>query len=298
MFLIASALACSLLLQAQSDEESMNPAFEAAAIKHDAPAIDALFKSRPYEVIFLIDGYLEGWLAAQEKGKPDVKNEEEKGAPENPDDLLAFAILGADRADAVFGVDAYSRYAKAWKGWSDEQRKQFREGQSEFHAGSEAKRAHDNDKAKEHFEKSLGLAAPLGDLWGEAQAHQALGDLCFGKDDFKGCEEHHAKALAIFGSLKHPSELRSLRALGQAHEKMGKADVARKDLEKMLEIGKEAKRPESMMAPVLADLARLCRALKDEKAAADYDARAKAAQAEADRLKEEAEKAKGDKKQG
>ncbi len=249
---------------------SMDQVYAAALAKKDDAAIEKLFKERPYEVIGMIDGHLETWLANVE-GKAEGN---EKVA--NPQSELDAAIEAAARADKALGGDGYSRYAKAWKGWTADQQKQFRKGQEEFHAGQSAQKAKNLDEAKKHYDESLKLAAPLGDLWGEAQAHQALGDLAFGANDFDGAIAHHKKGAEIFGSIRHTGMLRSYRALGSAYQKKGDNKSAREQLEKMLKIAEEAHRPKKQAVPVMKDLAKICADLGDAAAAKKYEAEAAA----------------------
>ena len=128
---------------------------DAASDRLDAE-IERLLRGRPYEVIGLVDGYLEGWLASQENpGAP-----AEPGA-KAPARMLELAQDAAKRADATFKTDAYSRYANAWKGWSAEQRLQFREGQKQYGLGREAMRAKKLDEAKRNpsITATMGLQA-------------------------------------------------------------------------------------------------------------------------------------------
>jgi tetratricopeptide (TPR) repeat protein len=186
---------------------------------------------------------------------------------------MELALKAAERADAVFQVDAYSRYVGAWQAWTPGQRRQFREGQEAHAEGRAKQREKDYDAARAAYERSLDLADPLGDLWGTAQAEQALGDLAMGRGDFDEAIRRHLRALEIFGSLRHTGMLRSCRALGAAYEKTDRLADARAVLERMVAAAKEAGREEAA-APVKADLGRICRALGDEEAAKRYEAEA------------------------
>jgi tetratricopeptide (TPR) repeat protein len=261
----------------KAEPEAIDVVYERLlAAKGDAE-IERLLRGRPYEVIGLVDGYLEGWLASQENpGAP-----AEPGA-KAPARMLELAQDAAKRADATFKTDAYSRYANAWKAWSAEQRLQFREGQKQYGLGREAMRAKKLDEAKAAFAASLKLADPLGDLWGIAQAEQSLGDVAAGaaagaadaaakKTLLDEAIAHHKRGAQVFGELRHPGVLRSLRALGNLHEQAGDLKAARFALERMMDVAAEAQRLDNT-GPVKKDLARLCRALGDEDAAKKWDA--------------------------
>lgn len=247
----------------QNEPPSLDEVFAAAAEKNDEAAIDAAFKGRPYEVIYVVDGLLESWLA-QVEGSAQEK-------VEKPEALLERALLAAKHGDKAFATDAYSRYANAWKGWSEEQRKQFRQGQQEFGAARQAAKEKKLDEAKTHYEASLKLAEPLGDLWGIAQAHQGLGDLAMGTKNYDAAIKHHEEGAKIFGSLRHSGMLRSHRALAIAYEAKKDLKSARMHLETMVRVAEEAGRPEAA-TPVKADLVRICRELGDEEAAKKYEA--------------------------
>lgn len=271
---LALALAAPALAQ-DSGPPPLDALYEGALAKKDDAAIESAFRERPFEVILLVDGYLEAWLTNVE-GKAEG---ERKVA--DPKTLLDKALDSAARADKALGGTGYTRYAKAWAGWSAEQQKQFRRGQQEYGAGRNAQKEKKLAEAKQHYETSLGLAAPLGDLWGEAQAHQSLGDVAMGEDRVDAAIQHFTKARDVYAGIRHQSGMRSMRALAAAHEKKGDHAKARAELESMVKIATDARLPRTMAAPVLKDLARICAALGDAEAAKKYEAEAAAIEAAA-----------------
>jgi tetratricopeptide (TPR) repeat protein len=268
---LALALASPVFAQNEARPEPLGAIYERAIAAKDEAAISEAFKARRFEVINFIDGFLETWLANIEGSA------QEKVA--EPKVLLDTALDAAARADKALGGDGYSRYAKAWAGWTPEQQKQFRQGQGEYGAGRAAQKEKKLDEAKKQYQASLDLAAPLGDLWGEAQAHQSLGDLAFGANDYATAIEHFGKAKASYGAINHQGGLRAMRAIGQAHEKQGKLEDARKELESMTAIATAANLPKQTVGPVYKDLARICAALGDEAAAKTYTEQAAAIEA-------------------
>lgn len=275
--MLASVLLLTLLLQpagAAPAPESIDRLYEELERKADADGIAALFRARPFEVILLVDGYLEAWLSEQEKPAA-----ERVANPERP---LELAKAAAASADALFQTDAYSRYAKAWESWTDDQRVQFRQGQHEYQAGREAQQAKNYDAARAAYQQSLDLARPLGDLWGIAQAEQRLGDLAVGRGEIEEATRRHRAALDIFGALRHTGMIRSCRALATFHEQAQELSEARALLERLLVAADEAGRPE-VAGPVRTDLVRICRALGDEEAAQRHAASEAAAAGKATR---------------
>src|SRR5690606_41029384 len=98
--------------------------YERVAASEDPAAVAKLFEERRYEVIYLVDGYLEAWLKQTELPVAERM--------ERPESLLDAGIAAAAAADAAFGGDAYTRYAKAWQAWTPEDRVRFRDGEKEF----------------------------------------------------------------------------------------------------------------------------------------------------------------------
>lgn len=245
---------------AQDRTPSMQELFEEQLSQSD---VETLFRSRPYEVIYLVDGYLEAWLARQESGVPGDDPEVQR--------LMNLALKSALSADAVFERDTFTRYANAWKGWSADQRAQFRKGQAEYGAGRDAQRQKKYAEAREHYEKSLQLAGSLGDTWGEAQAQQALGDLTVGEGKFEEAAACHEAGRDHFMSIMHPSLLRSLNALGHIREQQGKLKAARENLEAMLLVAERSGRDVDATA-VYESLARICRSQDDADAVLRYEA--------------------------
>ncbi|MBI4878349.1 MAG: tetratricopeptide repeat protein [Planctomycetes bacterium] len=170
----------------------------------------------------------------------------------------------------MFSSDSFSRYAAAWRGWSAEERAGFRQGRDAFLRGREAQKEKRYDEAREAYAAALAAAEPLGDLIGVAQAEQALGDLAVGAGRLEEAVQRHERARDIFAALRHQAMLRSCRALGFVHEKLGDLAAARINLERMLEAAREARHDSDTLA-VRATLARLCRELGDEEAAEGYE---------------------------
>lgn len=260
--LFIAAVAVAAVAVGRSGEDDLQTRYERTVEAGEDAAVTALLKEHRFEVIFLVDGYLEGWLKQTET--PEAER------MKNPESLLRMGIEAAEFADAALGGDAYLRYATAWKRWSAEDRLSFREGQKRFYAGREAQKEKRYERAAELYRESLALAEPLGDLWGIAQAEQALGDLAIGAGDPAAATARHQKASEVFGSVNHPKVLRSLNALGMLHEQAGELPEARQSLEEMLRLATLVDHTTDT-SKVRASLARVCRAMGDEGAAENYE---------------------------
>ncbi len=129
----------------------------------DTGMIVQVFKRHPGRTLPFIDRYLESGLAMIEKGEEPAKA------------LASFrtGIRFAALADEAFGGTTFSDYANSFASWSPTEQKNFRAGQREFRAGTEEA---DAGEALKHFRRSLALAAPLGDTWGQAMAWQGIAE--------------------------------------------------------------------------------------------------------------------------
>ncbi len=259
-----AGLALCFLLQASGAEAQpdLQALFEEKCAAAAFAAVDELFRARPYEVIYLVDGYLESWLEQDELPVAERSVD--------PDRLLRLARIAAERADRVFSSDAFGRTVKAWSGWSAEERAAFRKGRDAHQRGREAQQEKRYEDAQEAYAAALEAAEPLGDLKGIAQAEQALGDLAVGAGHLEEAVQRHGRARDLFAALRHHGMLRSCRALGRVHEQLGDLAAARSNLERMLEAAREAGHDTDTRA-VRATLARLCRELGDEEAAERYE---------------------------
>lgn len=162
-----------VIVAAVCGAESLDRAqLEQFLYKKNTKAIVQAFKDYEEEVLPFFDEYLEGGLAALEKGAPKTA----------ADESFAKGVAFARLADEALGGSVFANYATAFSTWKPEQQKQFREGQTEYRKGREAL-AKQPEQALVHFKKSLVLCEPLGDAWGKAMclskiaaAHAALGN--------------------------------------------------------------------------------------------------------------------------
>ncbi len=224
--------------------------FTAAADNGD-DALDAVFKEHPYEVILYVDQSLDWWLTQQDLP--------EENRAKDADRMLRQAAHAAERADRLFGVNAFTRYVNNRKGWTAEQRAQFRDEKLAQDDGAAAMKKKEIDSARAAFGQALSAANALGDDWGIAWTEQRLGDLAFGNGDLGGAETHMKRSLEIFSELHHIGMLRSLRGLAALYEKQGKPKLALEHLHRMLLVAAEAGR-EDAAESVRRDYERLQRA--------------------------------------
>ncbi len=154
-------------LQAPLSGKELKARFETldSADKHDD--VVKLFRDNPNGVMFLIDSYLEGSLGLFEK-EGNAKAADIKAMHER-------ALRGAKAASQAFMSPDIYDYTSSFVGWSDDQKKQFRVGQRECRASSNAFKEKKYDEAVTHAQAGLDAAWPLGDWWGTAMAMSALG---------------------------------------------------------------------------------------------------------------------------
>lgn len=238
--LLSSCMAGVMTLAALAADDLDRSKLEKSLADKDNKSIVQAIKDNEEAVLPFFDEYLEGGLAALEKGEPRAAAEESfaKG--------VAFAKL----ADEALGGSVFSNYANAFAAWKPEQQKQFREGQTEFRKGVKVL-AEQPEQAVVHFKKSLVLCEPLGDAWGQAMclskiaaAHAALGN--------------HAPAIeaatAAFevnkGLHQVSAQTGDLIFRAECRAKSGKKEDCEKDLVAALALTKrikDAKRGEALM---------------------------------------------------
>jgi len=127
----------------------------------DGEALAKLWGEHPDQILYTIDADLEASLAAWEAD------------PENADSahiamLHARARWGAAIASTVTGDAIFADYAAAFTGWTDEQKKSFREGQAAFGRSREHLAKGEAEGALKEAIACRELAEPLGDWWGTA----------------------------------------------------------------------------------------------------------------------------------
>jgi hypothetical protein len=122
-----------------------------------------------WQVLPYIDSHCEGWLAMLERGAGDS----EQGRKELAD-MQAKGRRLADLADAALGDTRFTVYVSNFYGWTPEQQKSFREGQSLYHDGekllSTATSPDEAKRALTPLQQSYERARPLGDTWGQSMA--------------------------------------------------------------------------------------------------------------------------------
>lgn len=203
--------------------------------KHDE--IVSLWKENPFQVLYIIDSYLEGSLKLYEEaaGNPDGKPDEKAVQA-----MHDRAHRGALAADAAFGRSIFSDYTCSFIGWDAAQKKDFRAGQKAFGAGRKAMKAKDYAKALDEGRRCLELAQPLGDWWGTAmgltcmaEAHENLGQK-------KAAITAYGSARLIHHNLGLAgSEYRNLMAMARILEELGQISRALNSVDRALELGEK-----------------------------------------------------------
>jgi hypothetical protein len=147
--------------------DEVTDAYQAAAAAGEHDALVTLWREHANRVLITIDADLEQSLSLREQS-------------ETPDEagiasLHARALFGARAATEASGHPIFLDYATAFTSWDEEQRKQFRAGQGAYRRASAATKGGDAEAAEQAARLCLELAEPLGDWWGTAMGHAALG---------------------------------------------------------------------------------------------------------------------------
>ncbi|MFH0944577.1 MAG: tetratricopeptide repeat protein [Planctomycetota bacterium] len=255
--LLFAGLLCSTVQQEGEEPESFQMLFEQRASQGKSEEIVGLFRSRPFEVAYLFDGYLVTWAELEAKG-------EGLGSA-----AFEWARKVAKEADRLFGIKLHRQQILAAEGWSRKEQERFLLGRNAFSRGRAAQRLRKYKEAKAGYLEALETASALGDLLGGARAEQALGDLAVGGERLDEALERHEKARDLLSPFRHPDLLRSCRALAMIHESRGEFEQARDNLERMLAASEEAHLGTDT-GPVREALVRVCHAMGDDEAAKKY----------------------------
>jgi len=227
--------------------------FEEAAASDGDEQLEQLFRSRPYEVVYLVDDNL--LVYVESNGADTLRLEQMRRA--------------ARVADRVFEEDVFSRQTRALGTLEEPRRARFLRGRQSLQAGREAQRQQHYAEAGKAYEEALAAAHEVGDLLGVARAEQALADLAVGGRRIDEGLDRHRRARDQLGRFRHPGELRSCRALALLHERRGEFGKARENLERMLEVAARSNRTIDT-SPVREALARVCQAMGDREGAKRY----------------------------
>lgn len=248
---LPSALALSPTTLGE-DPPDVRGRFEALDDAGDQAGVEELWRAHPFEVLSVIDSYLEGSLAAIEAQKLARGSDEVRAMHER-------ALRGARAADRAFGRALFLDYASSFAGWSAEQATAFRAGQQAFGEHRTALRAGELERALESARRCVELAEPLGDWWGTAMGLGGEGAALAAL----GRHEEALVPLARARVLNHDlglasAEYRALRTLADSLLALERVQRARSALSQAVELaqalGDEAGRAE--LAKKLAELER------------------------------------------
>jgi hypothetical protein len=207
ILLITLAIVIANGVHAFAANDAMDkPRLEKMLTDGDAGMITQIFKRYPGQTLPFIDSYLEGGLAMIEKGEDSTGTGK---ALESFRTGIKFARL----ADEAFGGDTFSDYANSFSSWSPTEQKNFREGQRAYKAGMKEP---DAKKALNHLRRSLMLAKPLGDTWGQAMAQQGIAEKALASSDFETARSAAMIAAELNSSVRLQSDaVESLRILAK-----------------------------------------------------------------------------------
>lgn len=255
--LLIAGLFCATVQEKAKEPQSFQLLFEQRAAKGQSKKIAELFRSRPFEVAYLFDGYLLAWAELETAA-------EGSGAIQ-----FAWAKQVAVEADRMTGIKLHRQQILAAESWSEHEREWFLQGRRAFSTGRAAQKLRMYEEAEAGYLEALEQALRLGDLLGGARAEQALGDLAVGGKRLDEALKRHQRARDLLSQLRHPALLRSCRALAMIHESRGEFAAAKENLERMLAAAKEAQL-DSDTKPVREALVRVCRSLGDTEGVKKY----------------------------
>ncbi|MHC5211864.1 MAG: hypothetical protein ACYTG2_14180 [Planctomycetota bacterium] len=193
LFVLLAAVAPGAAPPAALQDDELTAAYRAAAAGGDHDALVELWRANANRVLVTIDADLEQSLSLRESS-------------EAPDEaaiaaLHERALFGARAATAATGHPIFLDYATAFTSWDAEQQKQFRAGQGAYRRASGAGKAGDHESAAQAARQCLELAEPLGDWWGTAMGHTALGRAQLGQGDAQGALVSFSRARMIHHDL-------------------------------------------------------------------------------------------------
>lgn len=230
--LLYSLLPAGLLLAALSqDADPLQKKFEELDAKGDRAPVVALFKEHPFEVLYMLDGYLEGALAKIEKGgdSGEIKRMHEK------------ALRGASDAEAALGKPMIRDYVASYVDFGAPEQKQFREGQKSSGEARKALKAKDFKSAKAAAEATIQHARPLGDWWGAGSGYTALAEAEEGLGNWRASVDAAQQARLIHQSLNFVrDEYRDLQIMARVLVQIGNKSRATAVIEQGLALSKSA----------------------------------------------------------
>ena len=212
---VAKGAAAAPTAEARRSETNVKQRFEELDGAGDHAGVVKLWRENPYQVLYVIDSYLEGSLKRIET--------EEQVDQDQIRHMLERAIRGARAADEAFGGFMFSDYATAFAGWSPDEQFRFREGQKAYKNAQQSLRSADFEKALQYAKDSLQIAQPLGDWWGMAMALGVLGDAHEALGHYEAALDAHSRARVVNSSLHLlSSEYRNLHSISRCLSRLGR----------------------------------------------------------------------------
>lgn len=152
----------------QDRREAVTAKYHALFEAQDAAGMRELWSENEGLALQTIDADLEGSLSKWEGAKDAPPTEEIEA-------LHARALFGARCASEALSRPIFLDYASSFVGWNDEQKLDFRAGQSVYGRAMQELRDENHEVALEAARETVLRALPLGDWWGTAMGHGAEG---------------------------------------------------------------------------------------------------------------------------
>lgn len=187
------------------DDEDVQSRYEKIAAAQDRDAMMALWREHPEMALITFDADLERSLALWE------------AAPGNPPaeeiaKLHARALFAARAASEALGTPIFGDYAASFVSWSDQSKRDFRDGQKIVSVSRAALEEGEATRASELAFDALQRTSHLGDWWGQAMSHAARGRSLQASSLFEHALASYAQARQLYHDLHlSGSELSNLR---------------------------------------------------------------------------------------
>jgi len=190
----------------------------------DTEAVRALWEASPGQILVTIDEDLEGSLSVWEAAQGGELRDADLNAIEQQHQR---ALWGARLATEVTNRAIFIDYTSSFVGWSEEEKRSFREGQAAFGRARKALAAEEWDAALLAGQECTDLALPLGDWWGAAMGLSAQARALLGEGKTAAALVPASRARLLYQQLGLTgSELGAVETMLTALEALGRRERA------------------------------------------------------------------------
>jgi len=198
LLVVAAAASTSLPLPKipyrVEDPGDVQARYELLAGSADSAGLQDLWRDQPGSALTTFDADLERSLALREK------------SPEQPPlaEIAALhdrALLAARAASDALGTPIFADYASAFVGWSEQEQRDFRDGQMIVKEAHKLLAEGEAMRAQQLAQDAIDRTAYLGDWWGNAMAYAVRGRAQQASSSFQHALTSYAQARLIYNQL-------------------------------------------------------------------------------------------------